>query len=102
MSVKDTLGSAWNFVATADRLLKLEQKTNEAIAGMQAQIVAVDKRLTDLEHRFDKLADNCKAAARAGAQEAMMGHVAETSRRIGVLEAQADKPKRVAKRRGGE
>lgn len=102
MSVKDTLGSAWNFVATADRLLKLEQKTNETMAGIQAQLAVMDKRLTGLEHRLDRLADECKAAARAGAQEAMMGHVAETSRRLGILEAQADKPKRVTKRRGSE
>ena len=99
MSVKDAFGGAWNFVAAADRLLTLEKTTNEAIAGIRSELTAMDRRLTDVEHRIDRLADDCKAAARAGTQEAMMGHIAETSRRLAVLETLADKPKRVTKRR---
>ena len=93
------VGSVWGLAKTVERLLSLEQKHGEAIADMRGEIAALTKRLDRLEDRFCTLPDDAKAAARAGAQEAMAGVIYDMGRRIGALEAAAPIPrKRISKR----
>lgn len=89
-----SFGEFVKLVRKLDRLIHLEETHGKAIADSDAalravseRLLAIDRRLQRLENREDVVMNEAKSAARAGAHEAMSGHVAEMSRRITLLEA---------------